>query len=197
MLNYLKEQFELSLDRERLSEQDHNDLLRRGLLALTDYYNHYKNTLNPNVLLEFNFDPYGLNLDGIQITGKLDKIEIIDQQNSLINVVDYKTGQYSSGKKKLSVGQDYHRQIVFYQLLCNLANVTGLFKYKMKSGEIDFIQKHEDAFEKSSISVSTEDLEELKILIRDTYYKIQEHDFRMTDELENCSMCAFKNVCGR
>ena len=67
----------------------------------------------------------------------------------------------------------------------------------MKSGEIDFIQKHEDSFEKSSITVSTEDLEELKILIRETYYKIQEHDFRMTDELENCSMCGFKNICGR
>ena len=197
MLKYLKEQYELSLDRERLPEKDHNDLLQRGINALTAYYNHYKNTFNANVLLEFNFDPYGLHLEGIQITGKLDKIEILDQQNSVINVVDYKTGQYASGKKKLSLGQDYHRQIVFYQLLCNLANSTGLFKYKMKSGEIDFIQKHDDGFEKSSITVSSEDLEELKILIRDTYYKIKDHDFRMTDELENCSMCGFKNICGR
>jgi DNA helicase-2/ATP-dependent DNA helicase PcrA len=197
MLNFLKQQFEISLDRERLAEKDHNDLLKHGLNVLEAYYNHYKSKLNPNVLLEYNFDAFGLHIEGIPITGKLDKIEILDQQNQTINVVDYKTGQYKNAKKKLSEGEDYHRQIVFYQLLCNLANATGLFKFKMKSGEIDFIQKNEDSFEKHSIVVSTEDLGNLKLIIQDTYKKIQAHDFQMTNDLDNCSACSFKNVCGR
>jgi CRISPR/Cas system-associated exonuclease Cas4 (RecB family) len=67
----------------------------------------------------------------------------------------------------------------------------------MKSGEIDFIQKNEDSFEKHSIVVSTEDLGNLKLIIQDTYKKIQAHDFQMTNDLDNCSACSFKNVCGR
>jgi DNA helicase-2/ATP-dependent DNA helicase PcrA len=196
-LDFLKEQFTLSLDRERLTEQDHNDLLQKGLVILEDYYNHYKDVINPNALLEFNFDVYGLHLDDIQITGKLDKIEIIDQEKNLINVVDYKTGQFANAKKKLQPGNDYHRQIVFYQLICNLANKSGLFKYKMQSGEIDFIQKSEEKFEKRSVVVTKQDLEDLIALIKDSYQKIKAHEFQMTEDFNNCLSCSFKNICGR
>lgn len=78
-----------------------------------------QNELSVNVILETH-DP---DLPEIPLTGKLDRVDRGDD-NSIIRVVDYKTGKPKSrndieGKTKNSLGH-YKRQLVFYALLLQL-----------------------------------------------------------------------------
>ncbi len=148
--------------------------------------------------LEYDFSSMGVNLNGIILTGKLDKIEISDPVNKIVNVVDYKTGNPNSKAQDLNPGGDYHRQIVFYQLLCDQGHKSGQFPYTMQSGEIDFIQPgYGNKFIKRKINVASEDLDRLKEEIELMYAAVQEHKFGKTDNLDACVRCSFKNICGR
>lgn len=195
-IEFLLESFKKHLVFENLPEQEYEDSLSYGQEILTDYFNNYKKSFHPNNLLEYDFSSKGLVVEGVEITGKLDKIEI--KEDNSVNVVDYKTGNPSSRSKDLKAGGHYHRQIVFYQLLCDEALKTGQFKYKMTSGEIDFIQTNsKQEFVKEKIIVEAKDQDELQALIKDCHSKIKEHNFDKTEELDTCKTCFFKNVCAR
>jgi DNA helicase-2/ATP-dependent DNA helicase PcrA len=197
-LELLLERFEEHLKEENLPEQEYTDSLGVGTKALTEYYEQYKIQFITQTELEYDFSSKGVNLNGIVLTGKLDKIEILDPVTKSVNVVDYKTGNPNSKAQSLNPGGDYHRQIVFYQLLCDQGYKSGQFPYTMQSGEIDFIQPgYGNKFIKKKIEVRNEDLDHLKEEIASMYTAVKEHKFDKTSELETCTMCSFKNICGR
>lgn len=196
-LDYLLKSFTEHLEKQNLTEQEHKDSLGTGIKALTDYYNKYWEAANKNVLLEYDLSSAGLNHGDIRFTGKLDKIEILDKKNKVI-VVDYKTGNPGSKSAELKPGGNYHRQIVFYQLLCNLAKEKIGFKYEMLTGEIDFIQKDSyGKFHKRKIDVDKSDLEILKKEIEEMHQELKAHNFCKTEDIKACSNCDYKNICGR
>jgi DNA helicase-2/ATP-dependent DNA helicase PcrA len=135
---FLLKSFEQSLQREYLDEKDYADSLALGLNSLAAYYDEYQDSFIENVELEFNHK--SLEYKGLNLTGKLDKIEVLDSVTRTVNVVDYKTGNPTYADSKLKPGADYHRQIAFYQLLTDLAFEQGVSTYRMQSGEIDFVQ---------------------------------------------------------
>jgi hypothetical protein len=135
---FLLKSFEQSLQREYLDEKDYADSLALGLNSLAAYYDEYQDSFVENVELEFNHK--SLEYKGLNLTGKLDKIEVLDSVTRTVNVVDYKTGNPTYADSKLKPGADYHRQIAFYQLLTDLAFEQGVSTYRMQSGEIDFVQ---------------------------------------------------------
>jgi DNA helicase II / ATP-dependent DNA helicase PcrA len=200
-LKILLESFKEHLEKERLQENDHKDCLGHGERILTEYYNKRWESANKNVITEYDFSGYGVNIDGVTLTGKLDKIEILNPEATSpqeIIVVDYKTGNPSGKTARLEPGGDYHRQIVFYQLLCDTAASKAGFKYKMLAGEIDFVQAEKDGkFRREKITVTKSDLEILESEISSMYSSLKEHDFSKTEELDTCSNCDYKNICGR
>ena len=158
--------FELALKREPLSEHEFELALKRGKQALGGYFDTYKNTWKSNVLTEFGIK--GVEVGGVKLSGRLDKIEFLDLSTSsrrvvsgAVNVVDYKTGKPKSrndieGNTKSSDG-NIKRQLVFYKLLLNRYADR---RYKMQSGEIDFVEPNERGyykkykFEISNVEVS-------------------------------------------
>lgn len=174
--------FEKNLEREQLSENDFQDLLVNGRQILTDYYLNYQSEFNPNCLTEHDFKLYGAKIENIRLTGKIDKIEILDECHSersrgisYINVVDFKTGKPDSSYDKLKPDGDYFRQLVFYKILCEQSKG---FKYKVKSGTIDFIQKdYYGKFKKVNFQITDDDVKNLKHLIIETYKKITALEF--------------------
>lgn len=154
---FLLESFESYLKREALSKQEYSDALEVGQKELADYYDRYKKEFVQRTLGEYDFRPHHIQVEGIPITGKIDKIEFIDDKQ--VNVVDYKTGNPENGLKKMKPGQDYHRQIVFYQLLCD---TSGQFPYEMVSGEVDFIRPNSKGeFIKKKIEVTQKEKDAL------------------------------------
>jgi DNA helicase-2/ATP-dependent DNA helicase PcrA len=193
---FLLKSFEQSLQREYLDEKDYADSLALGLNSLGAYYDEYQDSFVENVELEFNHK--SLEYKGLNLTGKLDKIEVLDSVTRTVNVVDYKTGNPTYADSKLKPGADYHRQIAFYQLLTDIAFEQGVSTYRMQSGEIDFVQpcKTND-FKKVKIYITKEDLANLDLEIESFKIKLANRDFNMTEDVKICSSCQFKNLCCR
>jgi len=185
--NYLLEEFKRQLERQILSEQDFHGALQLGQDTLSDYYDVYRDDFHTSVFPEYDFASHGVNLDGIPLTGKLDQIQVTGED---AHVVDFKTGNPDTKSTALKPDGDYHRQIVFYKLLCDL---SPKFPFKMKSGEIQFVQKssRDGKFKRTLIRVEQEDMDRLKTQIKDVYEDIQNLKFLTVDEWSNCGECEY------
>lgn len=173
--------YEKHLSREALSVVDKNDVLATGKSALAGYLKEYRGSFASEVLLEHNFRHYNVHVGGVPITGKLDKIEIINKQEKIVNVVDYKTGNSDMAYEKVRKGGDYFRQLVFYKLLCDHASQFG---YTMQSGEIDFVEPSKKGYIKKKIEITSEDTELLTETIQRVWKEIQ--DLKFMDPASGC-----------
>ncbi|MFA6023665.1 MAG: UvrD-helicase domain-containing protein [Candidatus Gracilibacteria bacterium] len=184
---FMVKQFQKHLEREILSKQDFKSCLELGQKTLGEYYDFYRDSFHPAVLLEYDFRPHGVHLNGIPITGKVDKIELKEGSEHPAHIVDYKTGNPDRKKEELGPQGEYRRQIIFYKLLCDNSKK---FPYSMKSGEIDFVQKNKAGeFVRSTILVTPQEEEDLKTLITSVYQDIQDLRFLNTDDFEVCGKC--------
>lgn len=193
---FLVDSFAAELKGFTVTPADRAILLQRGRETLAAYYNFYKDSWNHNTINEVKISgvdfPLGRS-ETIQLTGKLDKIELHKStipkpglgRNSNI-VVDYKTKAPESrnwilGKTKNSNG-DYFRQLVFYKLLTDSLPKK---KFEMESGVIDFVEPDDKGrFRKERFEISAADVKELKETIA-----------RAADEIINLKFWASR--CGQ
>ena len=168
-LKNLLENFKNYLSKENLNKADFKESLSKGILELSAYYEKYHDTIKFSSLLEYDFRKFDTHLDEVPITGKIDKIDIL--KNDQVEVVDFKTGNPDNAAN----APDYLRQILFYKLL---GDNTPEFRYKIESGLLDYLQK----CKQKSIIIKDEDLENLKIQIKDVYNKILRLDFNHIGE---------------
>lgn len=165
-----------------------------GMQVLADYYDHYLAKWNTNVSLELELR--NIEVDGIPVKGKLDKIEYLDGDK--VAVVDYKTGKVNKRKAEAQVsppneeqplGGNYWRQIVFYRLL--LDNFKRK-RMQMVYGEIDFVEKDKDSkFYKAPVVVSEGDVRVVKQQLKDSYTRIMNLEFNTGCGKPNCTWCNF------
>lgn len=177
-------EFEVSLKKENLNNEDEQSCLFLGNSLLADYYQNYKDIWVQNCLSEYDFAPNHVYLDDIPITGKIDKIEILPEKiggKNCVEVVDFKTGNPDDKYKELSKDGDYFRQLVFYKIL---ADLDTNFQYHVSKGSIDFIQKSKtrNKFIKTQFEFSPEDIETVKNTIREVYQKIMNLEFNILGE---------------
>lgn len=184
-LEFLQDKFKFYLSKEILSTNDFRDSLDYGLEILKNYYEHYKNSFHKNSVVEYPMDA-GVIVDGIPLVGRIDKIEILDEKN--VRVVDFKTSNPDNKYEEMKKGGEYHRQILFYKLLCDNA---PNFNYKMISGILDFLQpsKRKNDYVRAEVDLNEEDLNELKILIKDVYQDIKSLRFLTSEEMNYCGEC--------
>ena len=177
----LQKSFETYLKREPMSEKDFAEILSKGSKAIRGYVEYYKSNFFTNVLTEHNFKKYHVMIGDVPVTGKLDKIEILDEKNKIINVVDYKTGNSDKWYEKVKKDGNYARQMIFYKLLCDNAKQFG---YTMKSGEIDFVEPSKKGFVKKKIDITEDDTKQLTETIQRVWQEIQE--LRFMDPATGC-----------
>lgn len=173
--DYVISQFEQYLEREALTDQEYKDALAVGKKELGAYYDFYKSSFAVDTLGEYDFRSHNVRVEGVPITGKIDKLEMLGDKK--VNVVDYKTGSPERGLTKLKPGEkgDYFRQIVFYKLLCEH---SPKFEYEMVSGEVDFIRPNKSGeFVKKKLQVTDKDMAELTETIKRVWSEIQELKF--------------------
>ena len=185
---YVTRRFLAHLDREILSDAERADARELGTEALRRYVQQYAQSFSPGSLLEYDFRRHGVHVDDIRLTGKLDKIEIVDEAKKLVVVVDYKTGNPDSAARHFrNGGGDYWRQLVFYKLLTEL---SPQFPYTMVRGELDFIQpsRRTGQFIKKAYEVSPSDTKELAETIRQVWSEIKALKFL---EAEGCGECEY------
>lgn len=192
-------QFETALQSEALRQEDFIIRLAQGQTLLSKYYTNYQSEFISPLFTE---KPFGLGfskpmLDDIPLSGKMDKIEVLNAQTRSVKVIDYKTGRAKTrneveGKTQNSNG-NYKRQLVFYKLL---ADLDQSFKMTVEEAEFDFVQpKDKDVFVKHSFTISPTEVEELKTLIHEVMMKIRKQEFPRTTDTKICKDCLFNYHC--
>ncbi|MFH2118309.1 MAG: ATP-dependent DNA helicase [Candidatus Paceibacterota bacterium] len=177
----LQKGFEQTLAKEILTDQEFQDRLKHGKKILEQYYAHYQNETVEPLLVE-RFFGGGRNkvvLDDILLTGRIDRIDWLDQAKKLVKVVDYKTGKVKSKNEiegkvgKLSereqalpenIRGSYKRQLLFYKLLTKLDRT---FPYEVVEGEFDFVQPNASGkLVRRNFKLEDQDVQDLANLIK-------------------------------
>lgn len=182
----------LNRNRASFTKEQYNRRLDFGKKILLGYYNKYQSHWNKNVWLEYKIR--NVEVQGVPINGKLDKLEFIDKQ---VNVVDYKTGSYERviSSKKLKVpnetnplGGDYWRQAVFYKILLDNSKYNNL---ETVSSEFDFIEPVNNDYKTEKIIITPDDVVTVTKQIVETWGKIQNQQFDIGCGKEDCHWCNF------
>lgn len=166
--------FEFNLNKTMLSPSDLSDSLKKGKEALKGYFETYNGTWVRSLLTEYSIRGVHIEVNDdkasftLLLKGNLDKVEFLD--DTVVNVVDYKTG-----KKKTDSKENYHRQLTFYKLLLQLDEKK---KYTMRSGELDFVEPGSNGkYVKDKFEITDEEVENLVILIKEKASEIYNLDF--------------------
>lgn len=185
---------------DSFTKKDFDLKLEYGKKILPEYYSKYVDTWNKVVSAEKAFK--NIEVKGIPINGKIDKIEFV---GSDANLIDYKTGKYENAKPKFKrpnpladpekrtfedeFGGDYWRQAVFYKILMDNDRSHS---WKMVSSEFDFIEPDQKTgeFKKEKVYITPEDQETVTHQIVDSYGKIMNHEFGGCGK-DDCDWCSF------
>ncbi len=167
--------------------------MEQGHTILGEYYDKYINEFATNVEIEWKVGRYFL--DGVPVTGKIDKIEI---SGDGCTIVDYKTGDPERSGNALTAapndkdpnGGDYWRQMVFYKLLLENHEDRRL---KVNMGMFDYIQKNSKTgeYKRYYIPMFPQDEEIVRAQLKDTYARIMNHEFDKGCGRKDCYWCNF------
>jgi DNA helicase-2/ATP-dependent DNA helicase PcrA len=203
LLNDFK--FELLRHKDAFNtQQDFDRRLQYGLQILPKYLEHYLDTWNKIVKTEIIINA---SINGIPIKGIIDKLEFTGRE---VNVVDYKTGQFSNPntKKKfnppLSVavnedaqlkfeelyGGDYWRQAVFYKIIIDNEIKRD---WNVISTEFDFVEpdRKTQLYHKEKVVITPHDVEVVKKQITGAYNQIMNLQFTKGCNEPDCKWCNF------
>lgn len=177
--------------RESFTNEQFNRRMEYGKDVLTNYYDRYSGSWSKIVSTERNIQNVFIN--DIPLKGKLDKLEF---DGKLVNVVDYKTGDPDKARLKLQppsdkdpVGGDYWRQAVFYKILVDNYEQKG---WKVGSTEFDFIEPDKKkVYKKEKIFITAQDIDFVSEQIKTVWDRIQNHDFYIGCGKEHCHWCNF------
>ncbi|MBN1779083.1 MAG: UvrD-helicase domain-containing protein [Candidatus Buchananbacteria bacterium] len=141
------------------SRSEHDDFFERGKKALKDFYKDYQKTLPIPKFLE---QPFSLRIpdeESGEIYTLIGKIDRVDQMNSGIEIIDYKTGQ---GKTEATLSADDKQQLLIYQLAAQQTlneRVEKLTFYYLETGnKVSFLgsQKELDNLQKKIVKIIRE-----------------------------------------
>ncbi len=161
-----------------------------GEKILPAYYDHYIDNWNKIIIAEKAIR--NVVVHHVPINGKLDKLEF---NGRLVNVVDYKTGKYENAKKKLvrpnekePHGGDYWRQAVFYKILLDNDKTNN---WTTVSTEFDFIEPVGEEYKTELVEVTGADITTVTQQIVATWQKIQNREFKTGCGRPDCDWCNF------
>jgi DNA helicase-2/ATP-dependent DNA helicase PcrA len=187
----LQKSFKNALASEVMTDQEYQDRLKHGREILEKYHQEYQQD-EPNPLLIERFFGSGRRkvvLDGILLTGRIDRVDWLDTKKKLVKVIDYKTGKpksanaiegktvssrLSSREEELpeSIRGSYKRQLLFYKLLTQLDRT---FPYEVVEGEFDFIEPNNSGrLVRRNFELKNEAVEDLKQLIKQVVQELRE-----------------------
>ena len=177
--------------RESFTKEQFARRMEYGQEVLSNYYDQYINTWNRIVAVERNIR--NVVVQGVPLKGKLDKLEF---DGKLVNVVDYKTGDIEKAKDKLKPpheknpdGGDYWRQAVFYKILVDHYEQKN---WKVVSTEFDFIEPdNKKQYRKEKLVITPEDMTTVTQQIKTVWQKIQDKEFYTGCGKSDCHWCNF------
>jgi len=188
------DEFEQALTRELLTSDDFQRRLQHGHDLLRQYLTELSSQTVKPVFIE-RFFGYGWSktiLGDIQLTGRIDRVDWLDQTKKIVRVIDYKTGkpksvnfiegqvksvELSEREQQLpdNIKGPYKRQLLFYKLLTELDQT---FIPTVAEGVFEFLEPNTSGkLVTRRFELLEEDVEALKNLIREVMAEIRELKF--------------------
>lgn len=177
------------------TQEEFKSLTALGKQILTRYFDENISMGNNAKSFEPEINIHNTEYKGIPIKGKLDRVDVF---KDYVEVIDYKTGKPENASAKFNKpndkdpkGGDYWRQIVFYKLLLDSDKKHD---WNMHSGFMAFVEPDKkDNLITKKITVSPDDLDVVGSQIKDTWTKIQNHEFLDGCQDDKCYWCNFVN----
>ena len=183
-------QWYMEKNRDAFTPEEFKRRNEYGENILPAYYDKHIGTWNKVVVVEKAFR--NITVQGVPLNGKLDKLEFT---GGLVNVVDYKTGNYDNGRKKLVApnpkmphGGDYWRQAVFYKILIDHDYSNT---WQASSTTFEFVEPVHEEYKSERLEVSHQDLTTVTQQIVQTWEKIQQKAFKTGCGKPDCHWCRF------
>jgi DNA helicase-2/ATP-dependent DNA helicase PcrA len=188
-IDQLLKWFEGFLRNERLSENDFKKYLERGKKDLKVFYKKKKENFEPSHFSEFNFKNENIEVEGVPLSGKIDKI-VLDEKEKQAEVWDFKTGncleKWDKGNSYEKVKSwKYKNQLTFYKILVENSKKFG-GTYKVNKGILEFLEpKNKEEIIDLDIVIRKEEVERIKNLIVAVYSKINKFNFPNIEKYKN------------
>lgn len=134
--------YETSLRQQRLSDQDFDTYLQKGLDVLSTFLTERYDTFTNKQKTELSFSNQQVVIGQAHLTGKIDLMDT-DEATKEVIVTDYKTGKPAnnwhgnSDYEKIKLHK-YRQQLMFYKLL--IENSQSYSKYQVKRGVLQFVE---------------------------------------------------------
>ncbi|MFA6493271.1 MAG: UvrD-helicase domain-containing protein [Patescibacteria group bacterium] len=191
--------FKEGLEDEIMPEKDYERALNTGSEVLKTYYDTYLEIWQKRgvpIATEFNFGFHDVHFDNVPITGRIDKIELIDSISNKVRIIDYKTSSPKSLNQMLGLTKEkdlsLFYQAYFYKLL---TEVDPLFRWQVGEIVFDFISDH--GFKQVSLPIEEKKYKEFKKLVQETYKNMI--DLKFEKEFKNCKkrdrVCDYSHIC--
>ena len=165
----------------------------RGEEVLAAFYNARSSSWPVPLSVEYNFWSHQVTLDGIWLTGKYDRLELIDPVAGTVRVVDYKTVSQARTRGQIEgTTQDSQgeikQQLTFYAML---AKLDRHFPYQVAELAVTFVDDKK-TFREESFKISSDEIDSLAKLIKQTWSEINQtesfaHNRSSFDE--GCELC--------
>ena len=194
-VKYLLAAYAAALAKEIMTKEEFEKRLEQGKKVLTAYFDFFKSDFAIPLSLEKSMH---VHMDDIELKGKLDRVEWLNQTAHTVRVVDYKTGKPKTKGQIMGTTQDshgdLHRQLTFYKLLIDL---DPRLNYSFGEAELDFVQAPLDTGKsgKHQLAISNDEVEKLKKTIHTVMTDIRALKFTRTTDLSICAKCAFIDHC--
>lgn len=177
-------------NRDAFTPEEFVRRIEYGEKIIPEYYQAHIQHWHRNVHIEYNLR--NVQLDGIPLNGKIDKIEFFGNN---INVVDYKTGKFTNARRKLQPpndkepnGGDYWRQAVFYKILIDNNPQQS---WQMDGVTFEFVEPNNDQYPTVTIQVAAADVTTVSQQIKQVWKKIQNREFHTGCGKPDCEWCNF------
>jgi DNA helicase II / ATP-dependent DNA helicase PcrA len=180
--------FSQFMSRERLSTRDQDLFTKKGIRALSAFYENRISDIKIDDISELNFKHQGVFIvskdvgikgQDCHLTGKIDRVERKDGTDLVVH--DYKTGNSfiswnTNDKYESMKSYEYSRQLYFYKIL--IENSKDYSTYDVKNGIIDFIEPDKKGKNiELTLNLEQDSYERFKKLAFIVYNKIINLDF--------------------
>lgn len=175
------------------------NLLAKGQEVLSGYYAANASKWKIPEGVEYSFNKHQVMLGTVPITGKFDRLDVLDTKTKAVRVIDYKTVTTVPSRNDilgLTKTSDGHLklQLTFYSLL---AETDRLFPYRAKEFVLSFID-NKGTFKEESFIITKEDRAALaaEITAAHTELLTLEHFSHTRETFDHgCEICAaFPNL---
>ncbi len=182
------------LKKETLSPSDFESRMTQGQIVLREYLEE-KRSQFPQVLATeegFGWKRGPVFLNDIKLSGKVDRMDVLDESSRVLHIIDYKTGKQKSvntiegkvGTSEMSkrernlpepIRGSMKRQLLFYKLL--LAKDPLYKDWTIGKATFDFVQNDGGKFVERTFELRNEDMKLLEELIKDVMNEIRTLQF--------------------